>query len=1723
MGRLMLQFIVGGIILLLLIPTSIGAQLDSEPEPQSQDSEQESDSSRDSTPRTPTWPEPNMDQVYGDKFNQRAIFVHQDDSIYLDDLLFCSAIPAAIHWEGGTRFESMMISDASIRENGNLIGDYSEYLRKLNAEPDIDFIGPVDTGRKAQLVSYFEDVDAVNDVTYEDNVYEGSADIARYYWGNQRQLGTDTAVLAYVPNSNGGQEIRKDTTGTRAGQFTVGIDITADEVSWLKFEIDWSDPGANTDYRIGIKDPYALHPVEYNNIGQVGHTNPTDNKLYSNRGYCDVGLSPYYSYLPFKEYSYPPGYDQQSFNDALPAGDKSAYPLPSASDHKSFQFGPVKKGQWIAVVTDWDYYVNATNETDNRDFDSFIYEPGKGPGDDFLLEASFEPLFFKGQRPEYGYCMATEDGYYSVTIHSRPTSINGSFTTTVYWGFTEAETTWNAQQLYAGSDSMEYHYKEYPRTLDAMTESVTNGAVVAALKNVPLMYTAGDTPEYAEVKALEELGIDNLIVIDPADMIDISQWQDLGFEVVAKKSDGDVFDYIYDISKTKDLDKSLVLSAQGGPWFSGAAFEAAYHGAPVPALNDPEIIDVLNQVTATWWQTIQNDVVYMRPVFTENNTPKQRIMEEISEKFFSWLEGYDPDFNPDCNDANGDGVPDTGSSWDYSEDVDVIVVSPLNALKPTLDRAINGKASVGRIPIADPSPLWAVVNREMLYWKVGFSQADNPENPNDAPPVDDHWNKAGWSLVSYTHDDDDPNDNDVGDSDDDDYCGFEDGGRVHRSYRPREMLPPIVESYGKTNDFHTYYTNVRTMLENGVSFWSQNGHGSHNYMMETGIGITSLGIDPSDPKWTGPDPNEKGFIDPPVDIVSGWDWYYEIDNLHSPFIVMMACQVGGSRLPENWLRMGAVAAVGSTVVTAAKSTAMFLDRTSRGLFTGMTFGETHRWAIDECSNVYSMHDPTTNDYLYSDLGYADALWQRHGDTVQTVLYGDPDLVMIAPTLWVDVQWYYPKSGGNLTINITIRNQYGAYITPDSLDISLDSKSLTPNEIYKGFYQLEYTPTITENYHNLMVNISSAGYVSSKGETLFSREYELYVPEAQLELGNVNYTGGLVQTVDIEARANLPAPFATGLTDKNANYIKAHIYDHQDIYTGLSAELGYITGDLWVLKGLNVSALPEGDYYVRLRASPCYRPLCEVQGGEFTITHRLYFDEGKVSFNESLKTLELTNLSIISTYNIDGKLSPADLDTMTYEVFRYEFGEASIGASDELSYDDVSQEFLIDNLSLADLPLGQYFIRISAATSYTDTWSYDTAPFELDQPISIFGLELEYNGGFAQMLELENIVVSSSQNPADVVPADNVLEAKYSFYDNYDVLTALSGDLIADDNDWGAEVNVSSLDEGSYYVEVFIETEDYGSNFEVSPSFNVTHILEANTPEIDYNKSEQTVTISGLIVRSSFEEAPVLDAKHSSEHTYRLFSVADDNFTEVSGELQFEDGAWHTTCKVDSLGAGDYYAVCTVGYKGKIVELETATFRILYDLHVNVPTVEYSAENDTIHVYDVMPYSDSPDTGYLTEFTATKMWVSIYNESGILVRNATLKFDGSSFYKVFYNVSETLEEGRYYAVVIFATDYTQDVVNSSDKFNVTFKPKAKGDDDSDEALDVEGGWLLWVAAVVVIIIIVIIIVLFVFFKYNPFTRDREVVIKWDDKKGSGLSRHSSKDKVTWKDDEDEVLY
>ncbi|MGA1873183.1 MAG: hypothetical protein ACMUHY_05880, partial [Thermoplasmatota archaeon] len=761
----------------------------------------------------PEWPDPTFNQVLGDDFNERAIFVHQDDGSYLDDMLFVAAVPAAVHWEGSTRFDSMIISDERTRENGNLIGDYSEYLKKIEATPDLDFIGSVPDQRQNELVSYFSDVDDATTVTTSDDVHDGAADIARYYWQNQRQVGTDTAVLAYVPEDDGGTEIRKASTGTHFGQFQVDNEMDARKTPWLSFSVDWDDPEADTDYRIGVRDPYALQENIYSNMGAAGHVNPTDNRLFDHEGHAEIGMSPHYSYMPYSV----DGSDQQTtnrqFSAVLPDADGSVWPLSDAGDLATFEFGPVKRGQWIGVITNWTYFNQ--NETIYRDFNTYVYGPDQEVGPEYLLEiVTNDGTYVNNVRntPEVGYCYADRDGYYKVTVHPYHLSVGGRFHTGVYWGSLDEISPWAGYQLNNGNDAVEHKMREYSYLSDEVMESVTNAAVIASLENVPLLYTAGGVPEDSVVETLRDMGIGDIVFVDPGGRVSPTLWEKEGFEVVSLSSDAQVFDRIHTLSSGKELERSLILSAMGGPWFSGAALSGAYHGAPVPLMDDQKAISIQIKATTMWWQVIQDATVFHKAPLNRYSTPSQKDMEDLSDAFFTWISSFDEGFAPRCGDANGDGIPDNGRNWDYSDDIDVLVISPMNAIKPVLDRAITGKASVGRITPADPGVLWAVLNRQMMYWKVGFSRAEDPQNPDDEPPANEHWNIAGWTFNTYAHDDDIA-DNDAGDQDDDDWCGFDDGGTNHLQYKTREDLPSYAEISGRTSEYHTYYDDILGMLE----------------------------------------------------------------------------------------------------------------------------------------------------------------------------------------------------------------------------------------------------------------------------------------------------------------------------------------------------------------------------------------------------------------------------------------------------------------------------------------------------------------------------------------------------------------------------------------------------------------------------------------------------------------------------------------------------------------------------------------------------------------------------------------------------------------------------------------------------------------------------------------------------------------------------------------------
>ena len=671
---------------------------------------------------------------YGDNYLRRVIVVNHSYDTYFDDFLYCAAIPAAIHWEGESKHELLLMQDRDTRMVNNLYSDWDCYLDKIGGCQHVDYIGTINNARKTEINGFFDNPSDIQQVSSSQNIYEAGKDIATYYWGSERDCVIDTAVLSYVPEANGGIEKYNVISGVSSGIDKWTIPVNSSDIGLLDAEISWSDI-TDSNYELSITDPYATHDKNYTTVGSYfeEHESQTNNVILENEGYEHLTMSPYYSGRAFIDVFNVTKMNENEgmlntngivFNDSSDYQWPPEYPFDDMVEHK---LTGIVAGQEINAILNW--------EEDPYLFMAIgLYKPGESPfedgtGDD---EIGFDWEFFP---PLEFSVIAPVDGNYSLCVWlvggPGPVNYELNATWTSPYNFTSDEANWTIEQPISGTDDYNYTITQYRSPAEEAIASVMNGAVAASLLDVPLLFTSGSTTETETITALDSLNIKNLIIIDPHDKIDENLWSD-NYNTANYSNENSVFDYIYYLSSAKTGEKDVIVPAIGGAWFSTAALVGAYHAGPVVLPTNDLIKDTTSRSTIVWWNQVKSYMKGGIPTAQEH-PPSWDTMIQISNDTFTWLESLNSSFNPMCNDVNADGVPDVGDSFDYSEDIDIIIVSPLNAIKPNFDNALIGKGSVGRFAFADPvlSGAWAA--RCMLYWYVGFSDTDNYANSKSSP------------------------------------------------------------------------------------------------------------------------------------------------------------------------------------------------------------------------------------------------------------------------------------------------------------------------------------------------------------------------------------------------------------------------------------------------------------------------------------------------------------------------------------------------------------------------------------------------------------------------------------------------------------------------------------------------------------------------------------------------------------------------------------------------------------------------------------------------------------------------------------------------------------------------------------------------------------------------------------------------------------------------------
>jgi len=1467
-------------------------------------------------------------ETFGSDYMKRTIIVHDDRSTYFDELLYTAAVPAAVHWENITRHSCLLGFDTRNRDMGILHGDWAGYLNQTGGAEHLDFLGQVPSERRTEISGYYGDPGDIEVVTEADSLYNASAHVASYYWGSERTRNARTAVIAYAPESDGGVQVENVHTNTSNANEYFNVTLNATRTAWLSANLEWKDPNDNTVYDVSLKDPYSTHHSSYNTHSNWYQLDPSNNLVFDHEGSREAGLSPMYSIMPFEGGG---ELETADFSGTVGASDGSGVPQSPYNDCKKHTIGPVKKGELVECILSW---------PGSSDLEVYVHPNGTTP-DQYLFYGWWS-------QPQICRFPSERDGYWDVTIHTY-TGSGDSYELNTSWGFLP-EKSWHVHQFKDSDDQYTINVSETRTIDDSVTESAANAAALASLMDAPMLYTAGGEPEECLLEAMQSLGIVDVILVDPAGMIDSKAWEDAGLSVEHLSNDSNVFNHIADIGYGKTGERDVVVPALGGPWFAAAALEGAAHAAPVPAPNDPQVLSATNLSTIVWWNMIEHAVMRGGSSYHEDTVPSRTDMEAMADDFYSWLGGFHPDYDPSCNDADSDGIPDNGSAWNYSADVDVVVVSPMNCIKMCLDRALIGKGSVGRIPEPDPAVSTAIAARAVLYWKIAFSPGKNPDDATAQEESAGFWDRAGWTFVAYTHDDG-IMDDDLGDDVDDDYCEMEDGGANHLAYKMSEELPQYATDHGVgSNEYNTDYANLMNMLEEGVGFYTHADHGQYNQRMETGAGGLGLsskanpwrdwndGASMNDPDGAG---DTAGLSNPSaLDHISGWDLYCGLHDLPSTLIYLQDCQVGASHMPGILLRMGAAGVVGDHYSMYIDPSPVYNDRLVKGLMAGMDYGQANRWAVDEASAVYSMHDPAPPDGGGMALGYS----------VQCTLYGDPEIVLARPTLRPFVTWEFPESGTcNITFNVLVLDQNGDPY-PCTVNASVGGMKLIECEGDMGIGLHAFNWSVSgPDAAVLSLVMEEPGYFDREYNNTIRKDFTIDMPSIKGSITDLQYTGGFAQELNISLEANFETPVRSILNDTAAGLARADIYHSNGSYTGIGSDLSF-SDDVWRY-GVNISSLPSGDYYSEINIwTPHYPPL-KLQTEQFTVSHVISVESPQVVYEGGL----VQEYSVLGVTAVGSRLGPLNGDNINDASFQviYENG-TPLGSFIPLEY--IGGYWEARNISASGLSTGTYRVLVNisdgevSGTSLSHQWS-------VEHFMEASSARVSCRVDESPIIDIMNVTLNSTSGGFGPVPPYSVIMSNFDVIDLSTNVSVLNGSLESTGGEWEArDIDATSVPAGTFFARCTFAVSGNDPVSSDSDRFAVEHALSySGDPHVLYRGGFiQEINVQNITVGSSFNGS--LDLGNISVESAE-FEIQYNNGTAtgISGPLVEGNRTWHAmNVDVSELPQASFFVYCRFKAAGaQEIEIASGNFTVRHQLRfTDIGIVSYDIVGGLLDIQDV---------------------------------------------------------------------------------------------------------------------------------------------------------------------------
>ena len=848
---------------------------------------------------------------------RRLTLVSPDSNSYIDDFAYMAAIPSSVFVHNDTQYISPLIYTSGSESEEWLLEDWNEYTSVDGGLSQVMAIGDYtdDTLTSLQYELGAKIYPRIDGAT--------SADIASTIAVSEWRS-SDTAIIALARDSF-------VTPSTITGSATYTFQNQATQTS----EFSGSVTGNTAPTSITFTPPSWAGWLE-------GRFNWSDSEIFTHELIDPAGLIVDYSV-----------FNQMYF-----------------SRHVGYVESPVPLNFWVPVTSDGEWTMNITRYTTGTT--PMVCEVDYHPG---FTQQVIVPTNARWLNVSMNWDNAATDLNLALIdptgrlamwapagsilsnpgreIIDLPYPMEGEWTIVVAWNHATTEQngvdlTWEISQL--------------PDNLQAYLESAANAAVLASQMNVPLLYVDVDQVPAATEWALNRLGVNSIILVDPLDIQLGTLTTDLSAlaSVTNLNSYNSVSTTIISLSENPDIVVSVPIG-NAKEFFGPAGYSAAVHGAPIFSLcGDNNTLTTRAQGTwAPYKIGPEIDNVYVINKY-ENRAENGWYDERIPNKY-SMMKSVD-DF---------EGFLTDRGAFNTSMSQPVVVVSPVSLLPVSFDRSLQSDFQPGRIPAENPADASVLINRGLLH-RYLFLTADN----------------ADTSLVSM--------------------YAYTDGAMVADNNLNTYVLDQIenttdaLESAGFQTDLQVGVNEVFAGLQSQVGLWTISTHGTLTLLPRdppdrpNGVGFFSLrnaqapyGFE--DSLSVRESPSDLDSLVNPVAfpneaanhiIKSTNDLDAAIDNIGSPIIILTACLLGGTRMPLMLMEHGAVAVTASPRTVYFTPAGLLSVMLAQGLSEGDTIGEALSTGLSLTSSDYA------NPLVGRDpRDYAN----------QQVLFGDPSVRLYEPT------------------------------------------------------------------------------------------------------------------------------------------------------------------------------------------------------------------------------------------------------------------------------------------------------------------------------------------------------------------------------------------------------------------------------------------------------------------------------------------------------------------------------------------------------------------------------------------------------------------------------------------------------------------------------------------------------------------------------------------------------